>query len=413
MSIRQRLYPVTGQLKMLSMHAAHARFVFNIGLEQRRMWHPFKRETFKVTAASQMRELTEARKEFPWLAEGSTIVQQGALRDLDQAYRNWWSKPAHFGAPSYRSRHQNQGFVVRDLTVRRLNRKWATVTVPKTGAVKFRLTRAWANIQAATSARVTLSPSGQWHVILTTPPAFFDRVTTGAVVGIDRGVTQTISTSDGSHDTIPSLTGGERERFLTLERRLARQVKGSNRREGTKKSLNRLRDRLRNRRADWVEKTTTTMVRNFDLIALEALQTRNMVKAPAPKPDPESPGLFLRNGARAKAGLNRAIHASCWGELARRLTDKAAMAPEHHPVHVATVDPRNTSRTCHECGHTSKENRKSQAVFHCTRCSHTAHADTNAARNILARAVNTLPPDGRSTDALATPGCSVKPERTA
>jgi len=395
------------------MHAAHARFVFNLGLEQRKMWHPFKRGTFKVSYISQARELTESRKAFPWLAEGSTVVQQGALRDLDRAYKNWWSNPSHFGAPTYRSRDRNQGFIVRDLTVRRLNRKWATLTVPKAGVVKFRLTRAWAEITTATSARVTVSPSGQWHVSLTTPPAFFERTSTGAVVGIDRGVAQTISTSDGAHASIPTLTHGEQGRFLALERRLARQVKGSARREATKKTLNRLRDCLRNRRTDWIEKTTTALVRDYDLIALEALQTRNMVKAPAPKPDPENEGAFLANGARAKAGLNRVILASCWGEFARRLTDKAAMAPEHHPVHVVLVDPKNTSRECHGCGHTSKENRKSQAVFHCTRCGHTAHADTNAARNILARALNTLPPDGRSTDASATSRCSVKPEKAA
>jgi len=221
------------------MHAAHARFVFNLGLEQRKMWHTFKRDTFRVGYVTQARELAEARKEFPWLAEGSSVVQQGALRDLDRAYKNWWSNPAHFGAPSYRSRDRNQGFIVRDLAVHRLNRKWASVTVPKAGAVKFRLTRAWAEITAATSARVTLSPSGQWHVSLTTPPAFFERTTTGAVVGIDRGVAQTISTSDGTHASIPSLAGGEQGRFLALERGLARQVKGSARREATKRKLNR------------------------------------------------------------------------------------------------------------------------------------------------------------------------------
>lgn len=390
------------------MHAAHSRFVYNIGLEQRKMWHPFKRKTFNVSYVTQARELTEARKAFPWLAEGSTVVQQGALRDLDRAYRNWWSNPAHFGPPSFRSRNRNQGFIVRDLTVRRLNRKWGTVAVPKAGPVKLRLTRPWSEITEATSARVTLSPSGQWHVSFTVVPRVFNRTTTGAVVGVDRGIAQTISTSDGGHFTIPSLHEGEKSRVLAMERRLARQVKGSKRREATKRKLNRLRDRLRSRRVDWIEKTTTGLVQDYDFIALEALNTKNMVKAPAAKPDTDIDGAFLHNGARAKAGLNRAIHASCWGELARRIAEKAKTAPEVHPVHIALVDPKNTSRACHKCGHTSTDNRKSQAVFQCTRCGHTAHADTNAARNILARALNTLPPDGRSTDVSATLGCGVK-----
>ena len=413
MGIKQRLYPDPGHAGVLVMHCDHARFIYNLGLEQRRMWHPFKRETFKVNYNSQARELTEARREYPWLAEGATTVQQGALRDLDLAYRSWWANPSHFGAPTFRSRDQRQGFIVRDLTVRRLNRKWATVSVPKAGAVKFRLTRPWAEVQSATSARITCTPAGTWYLALTTLPAVFERTSTGAVVGIDRGVAQTISTSEGTHQSIPTLRPGEQRRFLTLERKLARQVKGSARRECTKRKLNRIRDKLGNRRQNWVEQTSTSMVRDYDLIALEKLATANMVRKVAPKPDPENPGTFLPNGAAAKSGLNRAIHASCWGMLAARLKDKSKHSTDGHRAVVVEVDPRNTSRTCHECGHTSKENRKSQAVFHCQRCGHTAHADTNAAKNILARAINTLPPDGRPMDASATSGCRVKPEKAA
>jgi transposase len=96
-----------------------------------------------------------------------------------------------------------------------------------------------------------------------------------------------VSTSDGIHSTIPTLTEGEQSRFLVLERRLARQAKGSRRREATQLHLSRLRGRLRNRRKDWIEKTTTAWVRGYDLIAIVDLKIRNMVRAPAPAPDPE------------------------------------------------------------------------------------------------------------------------------
>lgn len=411
MSIKQHLYPAPHQVSMMFTHCDHARFIYNLGLEQRKMWHPHSKARFSF--ASQARELTEARKEFSWLAEGSAVIQQSALRDLDRAFQNWWKNPSHFGQPTWRKQGQKQGFIVRDLKVERLNRKWATVLIPKVGAVKFRLTRSWADVLTATSARVTFSPSGQWHVSLTTLPAPFGREATGSVIGLDRGVVQTVSTSNGTHANIPTLSEGEQARFLALERKLSQQVIGSNRREATKKSLNRLRDRLKNRRHDWVEKTTTTLVRKNDLIAMEALKIRNMVRKPAPKPDPVDATKFLRNGARAKAGLSRAIHASCWGFFAQRVRDKASMTPDLHRVQVIEVDPRNTSRKCYECGYTSKENRKSQAVFHCTKCDHTAHADTNASRNILARALETLPLDERLMGASATRECRAKPTRVA
>lgn len=389
------------------MHTRHARYVYNLGLEQRQMWHPFKREQFKkLSATSQMLELTEARKEFPWLAEGARDVQEGALWDLERAYKNWWSNPAFFGRPTFRSKHESQSFIIRCPTVHLLSEKWATVKIRKLGEVKFRLTRALADVMVAKSARVILSPSGQWHISFTTLPTPFTRTSTGSELGIDRGVTRTISTSNGTHSTIPALTKGEQRRFLALEHRLGRQIKGSNRWEATRRDLNQLRDRQKNRHRDWIEKTSTRVVRDNDLIALEDLQTSKMVKAPAPQPDPENPGVFLHNGAKAKARLNRAILGSSWGELERRIEDKAGMAPEDSPVHVVLVHPKNTSITCHKCGYISAENRKSQAVFHCTRCGHTAHADINAARNILTAARNTLPPDGRSTDASVTQGAA-------
>lgn len=69
------------------------------------------------------------------------------------------------------------------------------------------------------------------------------------------------------------------------------------------------------RRTDWVEQVTTALARTYDLIALEDLNTAGMVRRPKPKPDPDKPAAFLPNGARAKAALNRAILASCWGRV--------------------------------------------------------------------------------------------------
>jgi putative transposase len=139
--------------------------------------------------------------------------------------------------------------------------------------------------------------------------------------------------------------------------------------------------RVTGRRKDWAEKISTRLVRENDLIVLERLNTKSMTRRPIPKPDPDQPGAYLRNRARSKAGLNKAILASCWGLLGRRLEEKGAASG----VTVLFADPRFTSQQCHACGHTQAENRESQAVFGCRQCGHGDHADCNAARNILAR----------------------------
>jgi len=135
--------------------------------------------------------------------------------------------------------------------------------------------------------------------------------------------------------------------------------------------LARLRQRLNDRRTNWVEQTTTALARTYDLIAVEDLHIRNMVRSA--KGTTEIPG----TNVAAKSGLNRAILASSWGITVQRLEHKL---PTNALI---KVNPRNTSRTCAACAHVSSGNRESQAEFKCEVCGHQAHADTNAAINIL------------------------------
>jgi putative transposase len=90
----------------------------------------------------------------------------------------------------------------------------------------------------------------------------------------------------------------------------------------------------------------------------------------------EHPG----RSVKAKAALNREILSQRWGLLLRRLQDKATLVG----VIVVEVPAAYTSRRCSACGHVAAESRESQANFRCVTCGHSEHADTNAARNILA-----------------------------
>ena len=375
MSTRQRLYPTPDESTMLARHCGDARYVWNLGLEQRGLYRPSR--AAKITANSQMRELAEARRSFAWLAEGSSSIQQQALRDLDQAFKNWWQNPGHFGWPTWRRAGQHEGFRVVEVTTRRLNRKWAQVQIPKLGWVRFRLTRPWHDVDSCRSARVTLNRAGQWHVTFASPQPTLVRVSTNGAVGLDLGVTTSIATSTGELLNMPSLlSAGEAQRKRRLERRRARQVKGSKRHDVTNHQIAKLCERETARRKDWIEKTTTTLVADYDLIAIEDLKVRNMVRSA--KGTIETPGVNVRQ----KAALNRAIHTQGWSMLRTRLEQKAGAATS--PVDVVVVPARNTSRQCEQCGSTAKENRESQAVFHCRVCGHHAHADVNAAKNILA-----------------------------
>ena len=367
---RYRLYPSAGQDAALLRHCPAARFVWNLGQEQRCMYRPGRGPA--PGFVEQSRQLTEARRAEPWLVTGSQNVQQQALRDLDQAWRNFFAGTHR--RPGFRKKDQHEGFRITGFTfalhVRKLNRRWSQVKIPKVGWVRFRRSR---NVPGARSYRITRDRVGRWHVAFAVIPAPIDGPGTGEVTGIDRGVAVSLALALGETYQAP----GSSARTERLARRLSRARRGSSRRKRATARLARTRARDAGRRKDWAEKTSASIARRYDLIRIEDLRVPNMTRKPAPKPDPDQPGAFLPNGARARAGLNRGILTAGWGLFAQRLEQKA-------PGRAEKVHPAYTSQTCSACGTRDREARESQAVFRCRSCGYAGNADVNAARNIAA-----------------------------
>ena len=364
-----RLYPSAQQEQLLLQHCSSARLIWNLALEQSNYYSRRLGSTPSFVAAC--RQLTELRQGSPWVAAGSQTVQQQALKDLDQAFRNWWRNPGHFGRPHWRRKGRHEGFrIVGPQAGRwqRLSRHRARVNVPKVGWVDFRWSQ---NPAGAKSYRVKKDAAGRWWIAFSLIPAPLEGPGDGSSIGIDRGVSQPFVTSEGDMHQLPEPSAGEQTRLYKLQRKLARQQKGSEGREKTKHSMASLRHREINRRKDVIEKLTTNLANNYDQIMIEDLKIGNMTGSA--KGTLTEPG---RNVAQKK-GLNRAILSSGWGLFAQRLEDKAS-------GRVVKVSPAYTSQTCNACQHVDRKNRESQAIFHCQNCGHQANADINAAQNIRA-----------------------------
>jgi putative transposase len=273
--------------------------------------------------------------------------------------------------PTWRKAGRDEGFrivAVKPSHVRRLSRRTGELWVPKTGWVRFRWSRA---VPEAKSYRVTRDRAGRWHVAFAAIPEPISAPGTGAIVGIDRGVTVSAALSTGELLHCPGSRPAERARLRRLQRRLIRARSGSNRRRRVKTAIARLKAREADRRKDWAEQVSTDLARRFDVIRIEDLKIRNMTRSARGKIT--QPG----HNVRQKAGLNREILASGWGLLACRLKDKAA-------GRIEKISPRHTSQRCSACGHVDPASRESQARFRCTACSFACHADLNAALNIAA-----------------------------
>ncbi len=369
---RYRLLPTPAQEAVLRGHCGHARYVWNLAVEQHQHWHPGRMSV--PGYLEQSRQLTEARAEHPWLAAGSQMVQQQALRDFAKAIAAFFDPQNPAGRPSWRKAGRNEGFRVvgqrgRKWDVRRLSKDVGQVRVPQAGWVRFRWSRSAP--PGAKSYRVTLDRAGRWHVAFAVIPDPVLAPGNGQAVGIDRGVAVSAALSTGELLRVPSLTAPERKRLVRLERKLARAKRGSNRRARVRLAIAGLKARQTDRRKDWAEKTSTGLARRFDLIRVEDLDVKGMTRSA--RGTAGAPG---RN-VRQKAGLNRGILASGWGLLVRRLGDKA-------PGRLEKIRPAFTSQRCSACGHVAAESRKSQALFACVACDFTCNADVNAARNIAA-----------------------------
>lgn len=378
MAHRYRMYPTAKQAAfMLERHCADARYVWNLAVEQ---FNWGRKGCPAPGPALRQRQLAEARQAYEWLAAGSSPVQQQALRDFDRAAAGFFT--GVYRRPTWRRKHLDEGFCIRDTRVETVNRKWAQLSVPKLGLVKFRVSRPLPAGKLG-MARVTYK-SGRWHVSFPAPqPAVLGRAgREERVVGIDRGVKTTLALSDATMLRAPVIRRGEQKKLVRLQRQLARCRKGSVRRGKVQARIARLHGRVADRRKDWVEKITTGIAATYGVVVVEKLPIRNMVRAPKPKPDPDQPGHFLWNGRAAKAGLNKGIYANCWGLIAQRLEHKTSASG----TALIEVPAAFSSLQCRNCGHSVKENRKSQAEFRCVNCGHEDHADIQAANTILARA---------------------------
>src|SRR5919204_1323100 len=248
---RYRLLPTPAQEAVLRDHCAHARFTWNLAVEQHAHWRPGRKGA--PGYLEQCRQLTQARAEHAWLAAGSQMVQQQALRDFAQARAAFVDPGNPARRPSWRKAGWDEGFRIvgkrgRQWDVRRVSRHVGEVRVPKAGWIRFRWSRPVP--PGVKSYRVTMDRAGRWHVAFAAIPEPAPAPGNGQVVGVDRGVAVSAALSTGELLSAPGLTVPEHRRLRRLERKLARARRGSGRRRRVRLAVARLKAHETDRRRD-------------------------------------------------------------------------------------------------------------------------------------------------------------------
>ncbi|MFE5855379.1 RNA-guided endonuclease InsQ/TnpB family protein [Streptomyces sp. NPDC056500] len=377
--------PTVGQAAALGEMLRDHCSLYNGALQERRDAYRHSSKT-SIKYGQQSAQLKDIRVFDPQRqGRWSFSSQQATLRRLDKAFAAFFRRVKAGQTPGYPRFRGVDWFDTVDFPKDGDGCRWDSTPHDLVTRVRFQgVGHVKVNQHRAVVGKVkTVSVKREgrkWFVVLTAEQAQPEPLPkTGSVVGIDMGIASFLTTSNGEHVANPRHARKATAKLEAAQQALSRCRRGSKRRRKAVAKVSTLHRKVRRQRLDHAHKTALGLVHEHDLIAHEDLKIRNMVKAPAPKPDPQTPGGFLPNGAAAKAGLNRSISDAGWGVFLTILHAKAESAGRE----VIAVDPHNTSRTCPECGHVTAENRPTQEKFHCVSCGHSAHADTVGALNVL------------------------------
>lgn len=376
---RYELDPNNQQRTGFYRHAGVARFAYNWGLEQRNRLYRERQENERFTSAiEQHRELNKLKKtEFPWMYDVSKCAPQEALRDLHQAFKNFFRRLKNgdkkAGFPKFKKKGVRDSF---RLTGAIKFIGWA-IQLPRLGRIRLKEKRESYHNGRILSATVSRT-ADRWFVSVTVKEEIDDpQPNDGPAIGVDLGIKSLAVTSEKEVFVNPKALNSRLRKLKRLSRQLSRKKNGSKNREKAKRQLARCHLKIHNIRQDTHHKLTTQLTKNHSRIVIEDLNVSGMMK---------------------NHRLARSIADVSFGELRRQLEYKSlwygselVIAPRFYP----------SSKRCSRCGHVKAEQSLSERTYICEECGLVIDRDQNAANNLLAVSC---------TDSLNACGEEVRPQ---
>ena len=362
-----RFYPTPTQEEELLRTWGCVRLVYNKALDMRHTAWVKNHE--RVNYVQTNKALTQWKKqdELSFLKEVSSVPLQQCLRHLQAAFTSFFEKRS--GYPKFKSRKKSRlglgysrsGFRFKgdDLYIARL---------------KEPLNVVWSrdfDRDSISTVTITKDKAGRWFASCLGEVSVEKRRITGNTVGLDMGVKDTLVLSTGQKLS-PRDDRDMKKKLAKVDkcqRRLSKKKIGSNNFAKAKTKLSKAHAQVVDARKDWIHKTTTQIVKDFDVVCIEDLNVRGMTRSARSK------------GRKAKAGLNRRVLEQSFAELRRCLEYKS----RDYGGEVVAIDRFfPSSKTCSSCGYINKSLTLNHRFWVCPRCQERLDRDINAAKNIQA-----------------------------
>lgn len=388
-----RFYPTRDQAEFFAKSFGCVRWVYNNALaycqQQREAGekHP--------SAIDLQKRLPGLKSEFPWLAEVDSQALKQACRDLDVAFQHFFRRVKQGktpGYPRFKSKKQpHRSFTATCGRTLRADHDGRQVKIPKCGWVKCRGLQAF----EGKIKRITVSQTatGKYFASLLvddgTPepqPLTADqvaRIPADQVVGVDLGCKteanqqQFAALSTGAVINMPAFFKTSARQLARLQRQLSKKQRGSSNWHKQRARINRLYEKIANRRRNFIHQFTHRLTRENHAVAVEDLNVVGMMAAPKPKQ--ADSGHYEKNGRSAKRGLARSLANVALGETLRQIEYKCRW---RHVAHLPVSRWEPSSKTCSHCLSVNNDLTLSDRQWQCKQCGAQHHRDINAGKNI-------------------------------